>query len=110
MLWGTQGLYPLALPSPAPAYKINTLPAVPHCPTRAAQHGDAFTLRLLGQRMTFVFAPAALQCYFTAPDTLLTFAPAVQQVRGSTACGGAACCRWRNMGAAGSCCPLLVLS
>ncbi|PRW32663.1 24-hydroxycholesterol 7-alpha-hydroxylase [Chlorella sorokiniana] len=43
------------------------------------QHGDAFTLRLLGQRMTFVFAPAALQRYFTAPDTLLTFAPAVQQ-------------------------------
>lgn len=58
-------------------------PACPH-PLRplSAQHGDAFTLRLLGQRMTFVFAPAALQRYFTAPDSLLTFAPAVQQVGG----------------------------
>ena len=45
------------------------------------QHGDAFTLRLLGQRMTFVFAPATLCHYFTAPDTQLTFAPAVQQAR-----------------------------
>ena len=44
-------------------------------------HGDAFTLRLLGQRMTFVFAPATLQHYFTCPDGELTFAPAVQQVR-----------------------------
>ena len=44
------------------------------------QHGDAFTLRLLGQRMTFVFAPATLHHYFTAPDAQLTFAPAVQQV------------------------------
>ncbi|KAL4421354.1 hypothetical protein ABPG75_010645 [Micractinium tetrahymenae] len=43
------------------------------------QHGDAFTLRLLGQRMTFVFAPPALERYFTAPDSELTFGPAVQQ-------------------------------
>lgn len=47
------------------------------------QHGDAFTLRLAGQRMTFLFAPAALQRYFTAPDSELTFAPAVQQVLGA---------------------------
>jgi hypothetical protein len=46
------------------------------------QYGDAFTLRVAGQRMTFLFAPAALQRYFTAPDDELTFAPAVQQVQG----------------------------
>ncbi|EFN50765.1 hypothetical protein CHLNCDRAFT_142513 [Chlorella variabilis] len=40
------------------------------------KYGSAFTLRLAGQRMTFVFAPAALQHYFSAPDTQLTFAPA----------------------------------
>lgn len=52
----------------------------PICPP-PLQHGDAFTLCLLGQRMTFVLAPAALPRYFTAPDSLLTFAPAVQQVQ-----------------------------
>lgn len=41
------------------------------------RHGDAFVLRLGTQRMLFVFAPATLQAYFTAP--LLTFAPAVEQ-------------------------------
>ncbi|KAL4855710.1 25-hydroxycholesterol 7-alpha-hydroxylase [Chlorella vulgaris] len=40
------------------------------------QYGDAFTLRLLGQRMTFVFAPATLRHYFSAPDSQLSFAPA----------------------------------
>lgn len=43
------------------------------------KHGDAFSLALAGQRMTFVFAPAALQAYFSAPDSVLTFAPAVEQ-------------------------------
>ena len=43
------------------------------------RYGDAFTLRLpVGQRMTFVLAPAALSYYFQAPD-VLTFGPAVEQ-------------------------------
>ncbi len=57
---------------------------LPPCRVAAAsQHGDAFTLRLLGQRMTFVFAPPALERYFTAPDSELTFGPAVQQASDS---------------------------
>ncbi|GAB4813829.1 hypothetical protein N2152v2_000875 [Parachlorella kessleri] len=42
-------------------------------------YGDCFTLNLLGQRMTFLFAAPAIQHYFTAPDTEITFGPAVQQ-------------------------------
>lgn len=44
------------------------------------QHGNAFTLRLLNQRMTFVFHPDALLYYFRAPSDALAFGPAVQQV------------------------------
>jgi cytochrome P450 len=43
------------------------------------QHGDAFTLNLAGQKMTFVFHPSALRHFFTAPDAQLAFAPAVEQ-------------------------------
>jgi hypothetical protein len=57
----------------------------------ALQYGDAFTLRLLGQRMTLLFAPRALQSYFAAPDEVLTFAPAVQQV-GQNPGGPERCC------------------
>ena len=64
------------------SWRDPALPAAPApAPLPPMQHGDAFTLRLLGQRMTFVFAPATLCHYFTAPDTQLTFAPAVQQAR-----------------------------
>lgn len=43
------------------------------------QYGDAFTLGLPGQRMTFIFSPAAVQHFFTAPDSQLSFVPAVLQ-------------------------------
>jgi hypothetical protein len=59
-----------------PTFRRQTLALEP-----LLQYGDAFTLRLVGQRMTFVFAPSSLVYFFTAPDDELTFAPAVQQVR-----------------------------
>jgi cytochrome P450 len=45
-----------------------------------ARHGDAFSFPLLvGQpSMTWVFAPAALRFFFTAPESALVFAPAVE--------------------------------
>ena len=37
------------------------------------QYGDAFKLSLAGKRMTFLFHPAALQCFFTAPTDQIAF-------------------------------------
>jgi cytochrome P450 len=44
-----------------------------------ARHGDTFTLRLPGQRMTFLLSPHSIPFFFKAPDSLLSFAPAVEQ-------------------------------
>ena len=43
----------------------------------ASQHGDVFTLQLPGQRMAFVFHPGALRSFFTAPESQISFQPAV---------------------------------
>jgi 24-hydroxycholesterol 7alpha-hydroxylase len=43
------------------------------------QYGDAFTLHAVGQKMTFLFAPQSLVYYFLAPETELSFLPAVEQ-------------------------------
>ncbi|KAJ9527737.1 hypothetical protein QJQ45_000431 [Haematococcus lacustris] len=41
--------------------------------------GDVFTLNLVGQRMQFWFDPALIHTFFSAPDCLITFRPAVEQ-------------------------------
>jgi hypothetical protein len=37
------------------------------------QYGDVFSLRLLGQRMVFVFDPAMLTLFFKAPESSISF-------------------------------------
>lgn len=37
------------------------------------QFGDVFCLRLLGQRMVFVFDPAMLSLFFKAPEASISF-------------------------------------
>ncbi|KAL6772438.1 hypothetical protein ACKKBG_A30250 [Auxenochlorella protothecoides x Auxenochlorella symbiontica] len=44
-----------------------------------AQYGDVFTLRVLGQKMTWLLAPEAYAPFFTAPEEQISFGPAVQQ-------------------------------
>ena len=43
------------------------------------QFGDTFTLSLCGKYMTFLFDPAILDTFFKAPDSDITFRPAVEQ-------------------------------
>lgn len=50
---------------------------LPHPP----QYGDIFALQLPGQRMVFLQSPDALEYFFTSPESLVTFTPAVEQVR-----------------------------
>lgn len=47
------------------------------CPS---QYGNVFTLRILGQKMTFLLAPEAYAPFFTAPVDQISFGPAVKQV------------------------------
>jgi cytochrome P450 len=42
-------------------------------------YGDAFTLHAAGQKMTFLFEPTSLVYYFRAPESELSFLPAVEQ-------------------------------
>ena len=37
------------------------------------QHGDAFRLSLAGRKMTFLFHPEALWCFFAAPTDQIAF-------------------------------------
>ena len=58
------------------------LPISPKCPlplSRSLQRGDVFTLNLCGKYMTFLFDAAAIDTFFRAPDTQITFRPAVEQ-------------------------------
>ncbi|EIE20039.1 hypothetical protein COCSUDRAFT_83555 [Coccomyxa subellipsoidea C-169] len=41
-------------------------------------YGDAFTLKLAGRSMTFLFSPPAIQHFFSAPDAEIAFRPAIQ--------------------------------
>jgi len=41
--------------------------------------GDVFTLNLVGQKMTFLFEPQMIETVFKAPDSQITFRPAVEQ-------------------------------
>lgn len=50
-----------------------------YCRRCRTKLGDAFTLRLVGQRMTFLFDPATIETFFKAPDAQITFRPAVEQ-------------------------------
>ncbi|KAL4517297.1 hypothetical protein Ndes2526B_g00518 [Nannochloris sp. 'desiccata'] len=43
------------------------------------RYGDAFTLHAAGQKMTFLFSPHSLVHYLRAPETELSFLPAVEQ-------------------------------
>ena len=43
------------------------------------EHGDAFSLNLCGQRMTFIQAPESVSFFFRAPDSELSFGPAVER-------------------------------
>ena len=43
------------------------------------RYGDAFTLNVVGQRMTFLFSPQVFAPYFRSPETELAFLPAVEQ-------------------------------
>lgn len=43
------------------------------------RYGDAFTLHVVGQRMTFLFCPEVFAPYFRSPETQLAFLPAVEQ-------------------------------
>ena len=37
------------------------------------QYGDVFTLKLAGRSITFLFSPAAIQQFFSAPDAQIAF-------------------------------------
>jgi hypothetical protein len=43
------------------------------CVLPAPQFGDVFCLRVLGQRMVFVFDPAMLTLFLKAPDSSISF-------------------------------------
>lgn len=43
-----------------------------HC-NFCMQYGDAFTLKLAGRSITFLFSPAAIQQFFSAPDAQIAF-------------------------------------
>ncbi|KAG2423055.1 hypothetical protein HXX76_015571 [Chlamydomonas incerta] len=43
------------------------------------QFGNSFSLSLAGVRMTFLFEPAHIDYFFGAPDSKVTFRPAVEQ-------------------------------
>jgi hypothetical protein len=59
---------PACVPSAAHAAVTVALAVV-----AAAQFGDVFCLRLLGQRMVFVFDPAMLTLFFKAPESSISF-------------------------------------
>lgn len=51
------------------------------------QFGDVFCLRLLGQRMVFVFDPAMLSLFFKAPESSISFKYVLSMPGGGSGCG-----------------------